>query len=185
MGAEPRPYLENEFLRVEINPETGNIARLYDKTNKREAFHGEGNSLTAWEDTAEQARKTSKEYAGPAWDIGLTGKKWDVDKAARVEITEQGPARATIRVVHRFRDSEFIQDISLMAGVPRVDVAMTLDWYERATFLKADFPVSVEVQQSVGGNPLRRHRARPDRRGSGHGKMGGYFRPRLRRGHHQ
>ncbi len=29
MGSKPRPYLENEFLRVEINPETGNIARLY------------------------------------------------------------------------------------------------------------------------------------------------------------
>ncbi|MGA2987584.1 MAG: glycoside hydrolase family 38 C-terminal domain-containing protein [Terriglobia bacterium] len=144
VGAEPRPYLENEFLRVEINPETGNIARLYDKVNKREAFHGEGNSLTAWEDTAEQALKTSKEYAGPAWDTGLTGKKWDINKAARVEITEQGPARATIRVAHRFRDSQFLQDISLIAGEPRVDVAMTLDWYERATFLKAGFPVSVK-----------------------------------------
>ena len=143
-GSKPRPYLENEFFRVEINPETGNIARLYDKANKREALHGEGNSLTAWEDTAEQARKTSKEYAGPAWDTGLTGKKWDIDKAARVEITEQGPVRATIRVVHRFRDSEFTQDISLTTGVPRVDVAVTLDWYERATFLKAGFPIGVE-----------------------------------------
>ena len=185
VGSKPRPYLENEFFRVEIDPETGNIARLYDKANKREAFHGEGNSLTAWEDTAEQARKTSKEYAGPAWDIGLTGKKWDIDKAARVEITEQGPARATIRVVHRFRDSEFTQDISLMPGVPRVDVAMTLDWYERATFLKAGFPVNARVQQGVGGNSLRRHRARPDRRGSRHGEMGRYLGPRLRRGDHQ
>jgi alpha-mannosidase len=144
VGSKPRPYLENEFFRVEINPATGNIARLYDKANKREALHGEGNSLTAWEDTAEQARKTSKEYAGPAWDVGFTGKNWPIDKAARVEITEQGPARATIRVVHRFRRSEFTQDISLIAGVPRVDVAMTLDWYERATFLRADFPVGVE-----------------------------------------
>jgi alpha-mannosidase len=143
VGSKPRPYLENEFLRVEINPETGNIARLYDKTEKREAFHGEGNSLTAWEDTAEQALKTSKEYAGPAWDIGLTGKKWDIDKAAHVEITEQGPVRATIRVLHRFRDSEFTQDVSLIAGVPRVDVTMTLDWYERATFLKAGFPMNL------------------------------------------
>jgi alpha-mannosidase len=52
--------------------------------------------------------------------------------------------RATIRVVRRFRDSQFTQDISLMPGVPRVDVAMTLDWYERATFLKAGFPVNAE-----------------------------------------
>jgi alpha-mannosidase len=153
VGSKPRPYLENEFLRVEINPETGNIARLFDKANKREAFHGEGNSLTAWEDTAEQALKTSKEYAGPAWDVGITGKNWNIDKTERVEITEQGPVRATIRVVHRFRDSEFTQDISLMPGVPRVDVAMTLDWYERATFLKAGFPVNAQSSKASAEIP--------------------------------
>jgi alpha-mannosidase len=143
VGAKPRWYLENEFFRVELNPETGYIARLYDKGNKREAFRDEGNFLVALEDTAEQAKATSPEYAGPAWDIGLTGKKWDIGKAARIEIIEQGPARATLRVTHRFRDSEFSQDISLIAGVPRVDVELSTDWHERATFLKAGFPVSV------------------------------------------
>jgi alpha-mannosidase len=142
-GSKPWPYLENEFFRVEINPETGYISRLYDKANKREAFQGEGNFLTAWEDTEEQAKKTSIERARAAWNIGLTGKKWEIEKAARVEITEQGPVRATIRVVHRFRDSEFTQDISLVAGLPRVDVAMTTDWHERSTLLKAGFPISV------------------------------------------
>lgn len=141
-GSTPRPFLENEFLRVEIDPKTGNIASLYDKVNKREIFHGEGNSLTAWEDTAEDARRTAKEYAGPAWNIGLTGKKWDLDQVESVKFTEQGPVRATIRVVKRFRDSLFTQDISLVAGVPRVDVSMTVDWYERETFLKANFPVA-------------------------------------------
>jgi alpha-mannosidase len=143
VGAKPRWYLENEFFRVELNPETGNIARLYDKANKREAFRGESNFLLALEDTAERAKETSPEYAGPAWDIGLTGRKWDIGKAARIETEEQGPARATLRVVHRFRDSEFSQDISLIAGVPRVDVEFSTDWYERSTFLKAGFPVSV------------------------------------------
>jgi alpha-mannosidase len=97
----------------------------------------------ALEDTAERAKETSPEYGGPAWDIGLTGKKWDIRKSAKVEIIEQGPARATLRVVHRFRNSEFSQDISLIAGVPRVDVEFSTEWYERATFLKAGFPVSV------------------------------------------
>ncbi|MGD0732934.1 MAG: glycoside hydrolase family 38 C-terminal domain-containing protein [Terracidiphilus sp.] len=155
-GTTPRPYLENEYFRVEIDPATGNIARLFDKANHREALRAEGNSLTAWEDTAEQARISSKEYAGPAWDIGLTGTKWEVDQASSVEVTETGPARATIRVVRRFRDSQFTQDISLMPGIPRVDVAMSIDWHERATFLKAGFPVnaasdkvSVEIPYGV------------------------------------
>jgi alpha-mannosidase len=141
-GSTPRPFLENEFLRVEIDPTTGNIASLYDKVNKRETFHGEGNSLTAWEDTPEQAEKTSKEYAGPAWNIGLTGKKQEVDEVESVKVTERGPVRATIRVVRRFRDSLFTQDISLVAGIPRVDISMTVSWYERETLLKADFPVA-------------------------------------------
>jgi alpha-mannosidase len=146
VGEKPRPYLENEFLRVEINPATGNIARLYDKTNKREAFKGEGNSLTAWEDTAEQALKTAKllDYGGPAWDLGLTGKKWEIDKLERVEITERGPARATIRVLRRFRNSTFVQDIHLLAGAPFVDVSITADWYERAMLIKANFPVNAQ-----------------------------------------
>jgi len=142
-GAKPRPYIENEYLRVEFNPSTGNIARLFEKQNKREAFRAEGNSLVALEDTPDQARKVAPEYSGPAWDIGLTGKKWDLDKAASIEVRESGPARATIRIVNNFRNSRFVRDVSLAAGVPRVDVEMRMDWYERSTFLKAGFPVGV------------------------------------------
>ena len=155
VGEAARPFLENEFLRVEINPATGNIARIYDKSNKREVLHGEGNSLTAWEDTAEQALKTAKllDYGGPAWDLGLTGKKWDVDKLDRIEVTERGPVRATIRVVHRFRNSTFMQDISLATGVPRVDVAITADWYERARLIKANFPLGVQSSKVTAEIP--------------------------------
>lgn len=141
-GMAPLPFIENEFLRVEIDPQTGHIARLYDKQGKHEALSGSGSYLTALEDTAEQARKSTEEYAGPAWDVGLTGRKWDINKAAEVELIERGPVRATVRIVHHFRDSQFTQDVSLIAGVPRVDVKMSTDWYERATFLKAVFAVN-------------------------------------------
>jgi alpha-mannosidase len=141
-STKPRPYLENEFFLVEIDPATGHVARVYDKQNHREVLRGGGASLTALEDTAEQARRITAEYAGPAWDLGLTGKKWEIDRAALVEIVEHGPVRATVRIVHRFRDSEFTQDVSLIAGVPRVDVKMSTDWHERAMLLKAVFPVN-------------------------------------------
>ncbi len=150
VGTNPRPYLENEFFRVEINPQTGRIARLFDKANKRDAFHGEGNFLVALEDTAEEARAQANkttgftdEWASPAFAIGLTGRKWDIAQPAQIEINERGPARATVQVLYRFRNSEFVEDISLVAGVPRVDVAMITDWYERSAFIKAGFPVSV------------------------------------------
>jgi alpha-mannosidase len=152
-GMRPRPYLENEFLRVEINPATGNIARLFAKKAHREVFKGEGNFLVALEETTNQAMKLSPEYAGPAWDIGLTGVKWDMDKGASVELIEQGPVRATLRVVQRFRKSKFSRDISLVAGVPRVDVQMSIDWHERSTFLKVGFPVGVSSTQVTAEIP--------------------------------
>ena len=142
-GVTPRPYLENEFLRVEFNPATGNIARLYDKQNKREAFRGEGNSLLALEDTQLQAFLKPSGLAGHAWDLGLTGTKWDVNKAERVDLIEPGPARGTLRVVRRFRNSTFTQFVSLGAGIPRVDVEISVDWHERETLLKAVFPINV------------------------------------------
>jgi hypothetical protein len=57
VNAKPRSSLENELFRVELNPETGYIARLYNKENKREAFRGEDNFLVAQEDTAERAKE--------------------------------------------------------------------------------------------------------------------------------
>jgi len=155
-GIKPRPYLENEFLRVEFNPTTGNIARLYDKQSGREAFRGEGNFLVALEDTEEQSKQirlTEDEKAGHAWDIGLTGIKWDLDKAASVELIESGPARATVRIVRRFRNSEFVQNVSLVAGVPRVDVEMTTDWRERNVFIKAGFPVNASATKVTAEIP--------------------------------
>jgi alpha-mannosidase len=152
-GLRPRPYLENEFLKVEINPATGNMARLFDKKARREVFKGEGNFLVALEETTKQAMKSSPEYAGPAWDIGLTGVKWDMDKGASVELIEQGPVRASLRVVQRFRRSVFTCDISLVAGVPRVDVQMSIDWHERSTLLKVGFPVGVSSTQVTAEIP--------------------------------
>ena len=152
-GLRPRPYLENEFLKVEINPATGNMARLFDKKARREVFKGEGNFLVALEETTKQAMKSSPEYAGPAWDIGLTGVKWDMDKGASVELIEQVPVRASLRVVQRFRRSVFTCDISLVAGVPRVDVQMSIDWHERSTLLKVGFPVGVSSTQVTAEIP--------------------------------
>jgi len=60
-----------------------------------------------------------------------------------VEITEQGPARARFEwcIASGIRVYSGYQPDARRAGV---DVAMKLDWYERATFLKAGFPVNAQ-----------------------------------------
>ncbi len=152
-GLQPRPYLENEFLKVEFNSVTGNIARLFDKRANREVFKGEGNFLVALEESTNQAMKLSPEYAGPAWDIGLTGVQWNMDEGASIKLSEAGPVRATMRVVHRFRKSVFTREVSLVADVPRVDVQMSIDWHERNTFLKVGFPANISTNKVTAEIP--------------------------------
>ena len=96
-GMQPRPFLENELLRVEFDPVTGNIVRLVDKNANREVLRGQANFLVALEDTNAQAMKVAPEYAGPAWDLGLTGVRWDMERGASIEAVEHGPVRATMR----------------------------------------------------------------------------------------
>jgi alpha-mannosidase len=59
-----------------------------------------------------------------------------------VKLIESGPLRAVIRVKNHFQNSTFIRDITLYAGVPRVDVKMHADWHEKHILLKVAFPVS-------------------------------------------
>jgi alpha-mannosidase len=60
-----------------------------------------------------------------------------------LDLVEKGPVRAVIRVKSRFRDSTFEQDLTLYAGLPRLDCRMRLDWRERNIMIKAAFPLDV------------------------------------------
>ena len=129
--------LENEFLRVRLDPKTGWIASLYDKTARREVLAGPGNVLEA---IIDEPREMS------AWELGLKGLAGRVGEGgAAVELVEKGPVRAVIRVKSRFRDSTFEQDLTLYAGMPRLDCVMRFDWRERNIMIKAAFPLAVKA----------------------------------------
>jgi alpha-mannosidase len=144
-------FLENSRLRVEVNPSTGNISRIFDKRAGREILEQgkEGNRL-------ELLENIPSDY--DAWNIGYTGRSWTVDRADSVELVETGPVRAVFRVkksflglskadrapTEGFPSSFFVQDLTLYADAPRLDIAMRCDWWEDHTLLKVGFPLSVE-----------------------------------------
>lgn len=129
--------LENSQLRVTVDPKTGCIASLYQKATKFEtiAAGGCGNQLQAFQDTP-------KDY--DAWNIDADFEKHvtTLDKVDSVELIEKGPVRATIRIVRTWQNSKFVQDISLYAGLERVDVSNNIDWHETHVLLKAAFPLA-------------------------------------------
>jgi len=59
-----------------------------------------------------------------------------------VKLVESGPLRAVIRIKNHFQNSTFIRDITVYAGVPRVDIKMQTEWHEKHILLKVAFPVS-------------------------------------------
>jgi alpha-mannosidase len=130
--------LENEFLRVTVDPKSGCITRLFNKADHRETL-APGASANLLQAFADNPRQFDAWNIDPEYEQHGT----DLNQAQEVRLVERGPVRAVIRVKKKFRSSTFVQDICLYAGVPRVDVNMQADWHEKHILLKVAFPVSV------------------------------------------
>jgi alpha-mannosidase len=86
-----------------------------------------------------------------AWNIDadFEDHHWDLDKADEVKLVESGLLRAVIRVKNHFQNSTFVRDITLYAGVPRVDVKTRVEWHEKHFLLKVAFPVSAHSDNAT------------------------------------
>ncbi|MCC5642345.1 alpha-mannosidase [Nostoc sp. CHAB 5824] len=134
----PDWILENEFLRVVIDPDTGDLSSVFDKTYQREVLSGAGNQLQAFKDS------------GQYWDA------WNIDpnyaqhplpstNLQSIQWLEQGLVQSRVRVVRQLGESEFCQDYILQAGSPLLNIATTVNWQENHVLVKAAFPLNVEA----------------------------------------
>jgi alpha-mannosidase len=133
--------IENELLRVEIGAD-GSIHSVYDKEVGREVLKGRGNRLLAYVD---------KPPNWDAWDIhrdyALEGE--EIPGAERVEVVEDGPLRAAVRVERSFRGSRISQAYRLLSASRRLDVETRVEWHERQVLLRALFPVAVRSHEAT------------------------------------
>jgi alpha-mannosidase len=136
--------LENSLVRVKVDPNTGCITSIYDKTTQFESIAGSGcgNELIAFRDTP-------KEY--DAWNIDADFEKdlTRIDRTESVKLIEQGPLRATIRVTRNWQNSKFVQDISVYAQLKRVDISNDIEWHETHVLLKAAFPLAASGPEAT------------------------------------
>jgi len=133
----PDPFiLENECLHVTVDPDTGNLASVFDKIHQQQVLRGPGNQLQFFQD------------GGQYWDA------WNIDPnyaqhplpAARLQSMQwvsSGPLEYRLRVVREFGSSQFSQDYILEAGSDVLKIATTVDWQERQVLVKAAFPLTV------------------------------------------
>jgi alpha-mannosidase len=129
--------LENASLRVTVDKTTGCITSLYDKKNSFESLASGacGNELQLFRDTP-------KDY--DAWNIdpGTLDQPPAKPAADSVELVENGPLTASIRVTRHTQNSKFVQEIVLHANSDQVDVVNDIDWHETHELLKAAFPLA-------------------------------------------
>ncbi|MCD6564168.1 MAG: alpha-mannosidase [Thermoproteales archaeon] len=131
-------FLENRYLRVEIDPDKGIIRRLYDKVNEKDVFDPikGGNILEVYEDMPPNAPSGE-----PAWNIYL-GNKEIISKVENIEIVEKGPIRGVIRIKLSYGQTKITEDIVLYTESKKVDLKLRVYWLEKYKFLKAAFPLS-------------------------------------------
>jgi alpha-mannosidase len=134
-------FIENGILRAEITAD-GALGRVYDKEARREVLDGRGNLLWAYAD---------KPPSWDAWDIHgdyeMEGE--EVSGAERVEVVEDGPLRAAVRVERGWRGSRITQTYRLLSASRRLDVETHVDWHERQVLLRALFPVGVRSHEAT------------------------------------
>ena len=134
--------LENKYLKVVIDPETGNLSSIFDKINQREVLSGAGNQLQAFRDN------------GQYWDA------WNIDpqyhqhplpptQLKSIQWLDVGPLQWRVRAVRKLNKSEFCQDYILSVNCAIIKIATIADWQENHILVKAAFPLNLNSDHTT------------------------------------
>ncbi len=145
-GALPAPTvgpasLENAYLRVDVDTTTGQITRIYDKRNRREALapDGRANVLQILYDVPTE---------WDAWNTGFNGQQWDVTQTSGVTRSADR-LEARIGFTRRWDNSTFTQTLILGREAPYLDVVNDVDWHETHRMLKVALTATVHPDSAT------------------------------------
>jgi alpha-mannosidase len=131
--------LENGHFRLELNPNSGFIASLYDKKKKFEVFRGEAARLVVIEDFSD------------TWSHGI--ERFDKEigefEVIRIRNIEHGSVKSVIRVESKYGKSMVTQDFTMYYELNHIEVNVTVDWHEQFKMLKLRFPVNVNSNRTT------------------------------------
>jgi alpha-mannosidase len=134
-------WIENAYLRVELDTLTGAIARLFDKANGREVLApgGRGNVLQVFDDRPAQ---------WDAWNISFTEERWEVT-AVRRHGAFADDRQAVLDVERTWGSSVFEQRLVLGRETPYLEVHNEVEWRERRKLLKVAFELRVTADSAT------------------------------------
>lgn len=130
-----RNVLENEHLQILFSSD-GSVG-IFDKETGEDLFAGGkgGCRAVVIDDPSDTWSHDIKSFSE---ETGVFGN-------AKLKILENGPLRATVRVMTWYGDSVLSMDWALYSGSWKPEVKVTLDWHERLKMLKFSFPLNLET----------------------------------------
>jgi alpha-mannosidase len=144
--------LENDLVRIELDPQTGWIRSYLDKASGIDTMAGvDGTQHTqVCQDPTDTWGHRVVSYAWPGAAMEPT----------RIVVRERGPLRAVVRVERAWNSSTMVEEFVLDhdSAVLRLDVR--LDWREQAHLLKVRFPTVLENPEATFEIPFG-HLERP------------------------
>ena len=134
-------FMENEFLSVELDSQTGYIKSLVNKETNTE--YASDNFLAIPTVINDEATDTWAHNVFKFHDIkGLM-------ELQSIERVEKGALRSVIRTVHKFNDSYLTQEFILAKGQKTLKVDCKAMWQEKFTLLKFAFPIGGQNEIST------------------------------------
>ena len=129
--------LENQYLKIIVNPETGDLDSIFDKLNQQEILSKAGNQLQAFADQGQY---------WDAWNIDPKYEQYPLSSTElkSIEWLDRGELQQRIRVIRQLNKSEFQQDYILQFNSLILKIATTVVWQETHVVVKAAFPLKIK-----------------------------------------
>ncbi len=132
--------LENEHLALEVDPATGWLSRLEDKSTGVDLIAGaSGGHAVVIEDGSDTWGHWVRAYDEVVGKFECTF----------VRLVEHGPVRGILRVESRYGESSLVEEIVLGSRSRHVEVRSVLDWREKQRLLKLRVPTAVVTDSAT------------------------------------
>lgn len=136
--------LENEWTRLEINPDTGLITSLVDKRSDLQLIQSVGAKPIVMNENSHDTWGHGSKYFDDI--IGMF-------QMTSIERIEDGPVRSTIRVKYEYNQSQLRQDFHLYSDSPDPVVDLRVNWQEKHRILKLDFDIKASNPMATYSMP--------------------------------
>lgn len=133
--------LENQYLRVTIDLQTGTLSSVFDRIEQREVLSGAGNQLQFFQDRGQY---------WDAWNIDPHYAEHPLPGLVLQEISwqQRNALEQRVQVVYQFGCSQFWQDYILETHSPLLKITTQVNWQEEHVLVKAAFPLTVRADQA-------------------------------------